>query len=93
MAFLGVAQFYSTRAPYYSSEITFGEKISLLGGNVFLLSKNGSPPSLVKPFGLTSGTFLRGSLSLILVRKNFNYFNFYSIDISQIFTFIRNNLN
>jgi len=32
--------------------------------------------SFVKPFGLTSGTSVRGMVGLILVRKGFNYFNF-----------------
>ena len=34
----------------------------------------------VKPFGLTSGASVRGTLGLILLKKSFNCFNFYSID-------------
>ena len=56
------------------------KKISLLGGNIFYLSKNGTPPPFVKPVGLTSGTSVRGMVGLILMRKFFNCFNFYSID-------------
>ena len=59
----------------------FGEK-RLLGGNIFHLSKNGTTPSFVKTFGLTSGTSVRGTVGLTLVRKDFKCFNFYSIDYS-----------
>jgi len=36
-------------------------------------------PSFIKPFGLTNGVSVRGKVGLILVRKGFNCFNFYSI--------------
>ena len=41
----------------------------------------GTPPPFAKPFGLTSGTSMRGTVGLILVRKIFNCFNFNSIDL------------
>jgi len=53
------------------------KKTSLLSGNIFLLSKNGTQLSFVKPFGLTCGISVRSKLDLILVRKCFNCFNFY----------------
>ena len=59
----------------------FGEK-RLLGGNIFHLSKNGTTPSFVKTFGLTSGISVRGTVGLTLVRKGFKCFNFYRIEIS-----------
>ena len=37
------------------------------------------PLPFVKPFGLTSGTSVRGIVDLILVINVFNCFNFYSI--------------
>ena len=43
------------------------------GGIIFLLSKNGSPPHFIKPLDLTSGISMRE------MRKDFNYFNLYSI--------------
>ena len=45
-----------------------------------LLSKNGSPPPFVKTLDLTSGSYMRGKVGLILVKIVFNCFNFYSID-------------
>ena len=36
------------------------KKLYFFGRNIFFLSKNGPPPSFVKPFGLTSGTSIRG---------------------------------
>ena len=36
-----------------------------------------STPSFVKIFGLTSRTFVMGMVTLILMRNDFNYFNFY----------------
>ena len=48
-----------------------------MGRNIFLLSKNESPHSFVKSLGLTSGASVRGTVDLILIKKNFNYFNFY----------------
>ena len=62
-------------------ELLVKKKTSILGGNIFLLSKNGTPPLFVKPFGLTSGTFMRDTVGLILMRKIFNCFNFNSIDL------------
>ena len=38
------------------------------------------PLPFVKLFGMTSGASVRGTVGLILVRKDFNCFNFYSID-------------
>jgi len=58
----------------------FGEKkTSLLGGNIFYLSKNETPHPFVKLFSLRSGTSVKSMVGLILVRKIFNCFNFYSI--------------
>ena len=53
------------------------KKISLLGGNIFYLSKNGTPPPFVKTFGMTSGNSVRGTVGLTLVRKYFNFYNIY----------------
>ena len=62
---------------------TFGEKKTrLLGGNIFYLLKNGTPPSFVKTFDLISGTSVRDTVGLILVRKGLKCFNFYSIIIN-----------
>ena len=55
------------------------KKQVFLGGNIFYLSKNRTPPPFVKLFGLRSETSVRGMVGLILVRKIFNFFNFYSI--------------
>ena len=44
------------------------------------LSKNGTPSPFVKTFGMASGTSVRGTVCLTLVRKGFKCFNFYSID-------------
>ena len=41
------------------------------------------PLPFVKPFGLTSGAFVRDTVGLILLKNVFNCFNFYSIDFSQ----------
>ena len=38
--------------------------------------------SFIKTFGLTSGTSVKGTVGLTLVRKGFKCFNFYSIDYS-----------
>ena len=58
-----------------------GEKsLSFWAEIFFLLSKNGIPSSFVKLFGLASGTSMRGMVALILVKNDFNYFSFYSID-------------
>ena len=56
------------------------KKTSFLGGNILHLSKNVTPPPFVKHLDLPSGTFARSKVDLILVRKDFNCFNFYSID-------------
>jgi hypothetical protein len=56
------------------------KKTRLLGGNIFYLSKNETPPLFVKTFGMTSGTSVRGTVGLTLMRKCFKCFNFYSID-------------
>ena len=61
-------------------ESVWCKKYYNFGRSIFLLSKNGYPFSFVKPFGLTSGTFVRGMVGLNLVRKSFNCFNFYSIE-------------
>jgi len=61
------------------------QKISFLGGNIFLLAKKGTPPPFVKPLDLTNGTSVRSMMGLIVVRKIFNYFNFYSIDRFSLF--------
>ena len=42
------------------------------------------PLPFVKSFGLTSGTSVRGTVGLILVRNVFNCFNFYSIDLLEV---------
>ena len=61
----------------------FGVKnISFLVETFFFYQKIGLHPlslSFVKLFGLISETFVRGTVGLILVKKDFNYFNFYSI--------------
>ena len=44
-------------------------------------------PSFAKPFGMTSEFSMRGTVDQILVRKGFNYFNFYSIDINRLEAF------
>ena len=36
------------------------------------------PLPFIKPFGLTSGASVRGTVGLILVRNVFNWFHFYS---------------
>ena len=43
------------------------------------IDKTNLPLPFVKPFGLTCGASVRGTMGLILVRKYFNCFNFYSI--------------
>jgi len=53
------------------------------GGNIFLLSILWVYTLFRQTFGLTSGTSVRGTVGLILVRKDFNCFNFYSIDIDK----------
>ena len=59
-----------------------GEKsLSFWVETFFLLSKNSTPPSFVKLFGLASGTSVRGMVALILVKNDFNCFNIYSIDL------------
>ena len=40
-------------------------------------------PPFVKSFGLKSGISVRGMVGLILVRKGFNCFNLYSIDLAN----------
>ena len=56
---------------------TFGEKKqAFLGGNILHLSKNRTPRCFVKPFSLTSGTFVSDTAGLILVRNIFSCFNF-----------------
>ena len=50
------------------------------GGNIFLLSVLWVYTFSGQTFGLTSETSMRGTVGLILVRKAFNCFNFYSID-------------
>ena len=44
------------------------------------------PLSFAKPFGLTSGAFVRDTVSLILVKKSFNCFNFF-IELTQCIWF------
>jgi len=44
--------------------------------------KNETSSRFVKPFGLASGAFVRGTVDLFLGRKGFNSFNFYSINNS-----------
>ena len=62
---------------------TFGEKTSLLAGNILHLSKNVTPPPFVKHLDLPSGTFARSKVDLILVRKDFNCFSFYNLDLDR----------
>ena len=47
------------------------------GGNIFLLSISWVYILFRQTFGLISGTSVRGTVGLILMRKYFNYFNFY----------------
>ena len=62
--------------------------LTLLGGNIFYLLRNGIPPPFVKSSGLasgasvrgTSGISVRGTVGLTLVRIVSNCFNFYCID-------------
>jgi len=37
----------------------------------------------VKPFDQTNEASVRGTVGVILVKKSFNYFNFYSIDVKK----------
>ena len=62
---------------------TFGEKKNkhFLGGNIFYLPISWVYAFFRQIFGLTSGAFVRDMVDLILMRKGFNYFNFYSIDL------------
>ena len=64
----------------WADESPWCKKYYDFGRNIFLLSKNGSSSSFVKSFDLTSGTFVRDMVGLILVRKGFNCFNFYNIE-------------
>ena len=59
------------------------KKTSLLGGNILHLSKNVTPPPFVKHLDLPSGTFARSKVDLILVRKDFNCFSFYNLDLDR----------
>jgi hypothetical protein len=61
-----------------------GKKNLAFGWNHFFSIKNRSPPPFVKPLELASGTSVRNTVGLILVRKGFNYFIFYSIDKYEI---------
>jgi hypothetical protein len=55
------------------------KKTRFLGEIIFLLyQKNRSLSSFIKPIDLST-------VSLILVRKSFNYFNFYSIEKENIY--------
>ena len=56
------------------------KKYKDFGGNNFFYKK-GTPPLFIKPSGLASGTSVRGTARLILVRIIFNYLNFYSIEM------------
>jgi len=51
------------------------------GWKHFLSIKKWDSTPFVKTFGMTSGTSVRGTVGLTLVRKGFKCFNFYSIDI------------
>ena len=46
------------------------------------IDKTNLPLPFVKPFGLTSGASMRGTVGVILVKNIFNCFNFYSIEKS-----------
>ena len=57
-----------------------GIEIAGVKSNIILvenIDETNLPLPFVKHFGLTSGTSVRGTVGLILVRKSFNYFNFY----------------
>ena len=56
------------------------KKVHVLGRNILETSKLWVSISLVKPFGLAGGISVRSKMDLNLVRKDFNCFNFYSID-------------
>ena len=56
------------------------KKTWVLSGNIFLLLISWVYTFFRQIFGLSSGTSVRGTVGLILVRKCFNCFNFYSND-------------
>jgi len=44
------------------------------------INETNLPLPFIKPFGLTSGAFVSGTVGLLFVGNGFNCFNFYSID-------------
>ena len=56
------------------------KKYQNFGGNIFILSISWVYTFFRQTFGLTSGTSVRGTVGLILVKKDFDCFKFYSID-------------
>ena len=55
-----------------------------LDGIIFILSKKWVTTPFVKPFGMINWTSVKSAVGLNLVRKSFNIFNFYSIDIDLV---------
>jgi hypothetical protein len=53
----------------------FDDFFLTFGWKQFSSIKIWTPPSFVKPFDLPSGTSVRSTVDLILMRKCFNYFN------------------
>ena len=66
-------------------EVGIQEIVGVISNKILVenIDETNFPLPFVKPFGMTSGASVRGTVGLILVRIVFNCFNFYSIDTVQ----------